>query len=69
MRDNGSAGSSTVEPEKLLRFKVYDQTADSFASSHSLREKIAKQIAAVSVFLDGPQVSSGVYIHLKYTKR
>lgn len=51
----GTHGSSSVEPEKLLRMKVYDQTTDPFASPQT-RAQAAKQIAAVAVALGEPQV-------------
>ena len=56
VRDNGgSSASPSLEPEKLLRMKVYDQTADPFASPE-VRAQAAKQIAAVAVALGEPQV-------------
>ncbi|XP_022586794.2 phosphoglucan, water dikinase, chloroplastic [Cyclospora cayetanensis] len=62
LRDNGSVAPATptLEPEKLLRVKVYDQTADPFAS-RELRAQAAKQIAAVAVALGEPQDVEGVF--------
>lgn len=56
VRDNGTTvGSPSLEPEKLLRMKVYDQTTDPFAEPQ-VRAQAAKQIAALAVALGEPQV-------------
>ena len=57
VRENGSSGSCSVEPEKLLRMKVYDQTTDPFAS-REVRTQAAKRIAEVAVALGPPQVQA-----------
>ncbi|KAL8434325.1 hypothetical protein ACSSS7_003269 [Eimeria intestinalis] len=62
LRENGThvGTNASVEPEKLLRHKVYDQTTDPFAEAET-RAKAAKQIAALAVALGEPQDVEGVF--------